>query len=435
MPKPAVAALVAATVSLCHAQPADPAARARQFVELLSKSDGAGASALLTAEMKTKLPPDKLSQIWQGLVTQAGPFRQFGDSRIEASGSVVFITCEFEKLKLDAQVPINKAGLVSGLNFGVHSEYTPPGYVKPSSFHEKDVIVGQGEWSLHGVLTLPNGIGPFPALILVHGSGPSDRDEALGPNKPFRDIAWGVASRGVAVLRYNKRSYEHPMSAKAANLTLNEEATDDAVSAAALLRSIPEINPKRIFVLGHSLGAVVAPRIGRADPAIAGIILEGGVARPYLDLLLTQIAHNQAADGPANGAEGKQVAELKQQIARAKDPDLKPGDPASGLPFGAPATYWLDVRGYRPAELARELKQPILILQGERDYQATMEDFALWKQALSDRKNVEFAVYPKLNHFFIAGEGVSSDAEYLKPGHVSAAVVEDIAQWIARQAK
>jgi pimeloyl-ACP methyl ester carboxylesterase len=192
----------------------------------------------------------------------------------------------------------------------------------------------------------------------------------------------------VAVLRSNKPVYEHPMSAKVANLTLSEEALDDAVSAAALLRGIPEINP----VLGHSLGAVVAPRIGKAGPAIAGLILEGCVARPYLDLLVTQIAHNQTLDGPANAAAEKQMEELKQPIARANDPDLKPGDPASGLPFGAPATYWLDVRGYRPAELARELKQPMLILQGERDYQATMEDFALWKQALSDRKNVEFKV-------------------------------------------
>jgi hypothetical protein len=436
MPKPAIAALVTALVSLCHAQPADPAARARQFVELLSKNDGAGAAALLTEQMKAKLPTDKLSQVWQGLVSQAGAFRQFAGFRIEASEStdVVFVTCEFEKLKLDAQIPINKTGLISGLNFSVHSEYALPAYVKPSSFHEKDVIVGQGEWSLHGTLTIPNGTGPFPALILVHGSGPSDRDEALGPNKPFRDIAWGVASRGVAVLRYNKRSYEHPMSAKVASLTLNEEARDDAVSAAALLRRIPEINPTKIFVLGHSLGAVVAPRIAKADPAIAGLILEGGVARPYLDLLLTQVGHNQTVDGPVSAAAEKQVEELKQQIARANNADLKPGDPASALPFGAPATYWLDVRGYRPAELARELKQPMLILQGERDYQATMEDFALWKQALADR-NVEFKVYPKLNHFFIEGEGVSSDAEYLKPGHVSAAVVEDIAQWIARQAK
>jgi uncharacterized protein len=437
MPKPAIAALVATAVCLCHAQTADPAARARQFLELLSKRDGAGAAALLTAQMKPILPPDKLSQIWQGLVTQAGAFRQFVGARIEASDSadVVFVTCEFEKLKLDARIPVNKEGLVSGLNFGVHSDYTPPAYVKSSSFHEKDVIVGQGEWSLHGTLTIPNGTGPFPALILVHGSGPSDRDEALGPNKPFRDIAWGVASRGVAVLRYNKRSYEHPMSAKVANLTLNEEARDDAVSAAALLRGLPEINPQKIFVLGHSIGAVVAPRIGKADPAIAGLILEGGVARPYLDLLLTQIAHNQTADGSANAAAEKQIEELKQQIARANDPDLKPGDAASGLPFGAPASYWLDVRGYRPVQLASQLQVPMLILQGERDYQATMEDFALWKQALSDRKNVEFEVYPKLNHFFIEGEGVSSDAEYLKPGHVSAAVVEDIARWIARQAK
>ena len=385
--------------------------------------------------MNASLPADRLQQLWPGIVKQMGEFKRFGDARVEPfdAAYVVFVTCEFEKFTLDARVPINKEGLVSGFNFGAHSDYTPPDYVKTASFHEKDVMVGSGAWALHGTLTVPNGTGPFPALILVHGSGPYDRDYTLGPNKIFRDIAWGVASRGVAVLHYNKRTFEHPIPfSKLESATVKEESVDDALLAAALLRGMPEINPKKILVLGHSLGGTVAPRIGKADPSISGLIIAGGAALPILDHFVPQAMVELAAKGPMTRADERQLERLKAQVERAQDPDLKPDMPALDLPLGASASYWLDLRSYHPDQVALGLKQPMLILQGGGDYRVTRDDLAVWQKTLNSRKDVSFKVYPKLNHNLIEGEGPSSNVEYRKPGHASVAVIEDIAAWINR---
>ena len=439
LPAAIIATLLSLTLaSLAQPQTPDAASRARQFLDLLAAKDGPGAASMLDSATKVMLPADKLAQVWQGLTGQAGAFRQFGDSRLEtnATGSVVFVTCEFSKLKLDARIALDAAGMVAGLNFGMHTEYTSPAYVQTSSFHEKELVIGNGETAVHGTLTLPNGTGPFPVVILVHGSGSYDLDYTIGPNKLFRDIGWGVASRGVAVLRYNKRSFEHPGQFSRTSLfTVEEEAVDDALLAAAKLRSMPEIDPHAVFVLGHSLGAMLVPQIGKADPSLAGLIAMAGAARPLLDVIVPQMIHNATLNGPMSAAAEKQVETVREQIARANDPNLKPDAPAASMPLGIPATYWIDFRGYRPTEIAKGLTQPMLILQGGRDYQIGVEeDFALWKTALAGRKNVEFKLYPKLDHEFIEGEGPSSDDDYLKPGHVSGAVVEDIAEWVKRAA-
>src|SRR4051794_36392117 len=144
-------------------------------------------------------------------------------------------------------------------------------------FTEEPVVVGSGEWALPGTLTLPTGTGPFPAVVLVHGSGPHDRDETIGPNKPFRDLAWGLATRGIAVLRYEKRTKEHGAKfVKENTYTLRSEVIDDVRAAVALLRSHRSVDPKRIFVAGHSQGAVAAPRVAELEPGLGGVILLAG---------------------------------------------------------------------------------------------------------------------------------------------------------------
>src|SRR5215831_9873048 len=161
---------------------------------------------------------------------------------------------------------------------------------KPSSnrFTEEAVTVGGDEWALSGTLSMP--IGPIAgAVVLVHGSGPNDRDETVGANAPFRDLAWGLADRGVAVLRYEKRTRAHAAQlATVETFTVREETTDDAIRAAALLRAHDRIDPKRIFVLGHSLGGTVAPRIAAEDRALAGIVIMAGSTRPLADVARDQ---------------------------------------------------------------------------------------------------------------------------------------------------
>jgi fermentation-respiration switch protein FrsA (DUF1100 family) len=148
------------------------------------------------------------------------------------------------------------------------------------------------------------------------------------------------------------------------------------------------------------------------------------------DVILEQYLYIFALDGTFSDAEKKQLEEIEQQIARVKDPELSIATPASDLPLGISAKYWLDLRGYSPPEVAKDLQQPMLILQGGRDYQVTTEDFEGWKIALSSRENVEFKLHPTLNHLFIEGEGPSAPAEYEIAGHVAERVIDDMANWI-----
>jgi dienelactone hydrolase len=293
----------------------------------------------------------------------------------------------------------------------------------PAGLSEREVTVGAQPWALPGTLTLPAGKGPWPVLVLVHGSGPHDRDETIGPNAPFRDLAWSLAQRGVAVLRYEKRTKAHPGAcAKAeATFTVWDETVLDAAAAAELLRGVKEVDPRRIFILGHSLGGYVLPRIAAKAPFAAGFISLAGSTRPLEDILLEQMTFL--------GAPEDQIAQVKLAAARVKA--LEPGkDPGGPLPLGIPAAYWLDLKGYDPAREAQALHQPLLILQGDRDYQVGAADLARWSKALEGRKNVRIRRFAGLNHLFMAGTGPASAADYLKAGHVDDAVVGEIAAWI-----
>jgi dipeptidyl aminopeptidase/acylaminoacyl peptidase len=314
------------------------------------------------------------------------------------------------------------------------AEYQPPAYGVRSTFREQEITVGAGtDWPLPATLTLPTGTGPFPALVLVHGSGPNDRDETLGPNKPFQDLAWGLASQGIAVLRYDKRTRVYPGKLTALpNLTVKEETTDDALAAVALLRKTEQIDRRRIFVLGHSLGGMLVPRIGLADQGnIAGFVVLAGATRPLEDEWVRQYEYIYGLTAPLTPKQKAEIEGYKQQAARIKQ--LTPADAGSTERLLlVPPSYWLDLRGYFPPDVALKLKQPMLILQGERDYNVTMDAFRDWQRSLDRRPNVTFKSYPKLDHLFLEGAGPSSDADYARPRNIPKYVVDDIATWIKK---
>jgi dienelactone hydrolase len=414
----------------------DRSAAAQEFVDLLVKGDYATAEQKLDATMKAALPASKLEELWGSLQKQAGAFQQQTGTRAsrEQGYDIVYVTCQFEQMTLDAKVVFDASGLIAGLFFAPAqtTSYELPAYVKADSFQEQEVTVGRGEWALPGTLTLPAGEGPFPAVVLVHGSGPNDRDETIGPNKPFRDLAGGLASQGIAVLRYEKRTrqYSAKMAAAQDTLTVKEEVVDDALAAVDLLRQTPGIDPQRIFVLGHSLGGMLLPRIGAADGKIAGLIALAGATRPLEDIIIEQQTYLANLDGDISAEDQSALDQLAEQVARVKDPQLDASVPATDLPLSIPAAYWLDLRAYTPAETAKALTQPLLILQGGRDYQVTSADFDIWKTALSPRANVQFKFFADLNHLFITGQGPSTPAEYQASGHVAEQVINDIAAWI-----
>lgn len=395
-------------------------AMAKKFVGLLTKGDFASGVAMFDSTMKAVMPEAKLRETWQGVVAQTGAVRNMPGVKTQKyrNYDIVLVTCQCEKTTFDTRVVFDEAGKIAGLFFAPTTvEYKLPSYVDRRAFREEEVIVGSGEWSLHGTVSMPGGEGPFPAIVLVHGSGPNDRDETIGPNKPFRDLAWGLASKGIAVLRYEKRTRElaSKLVALKTTFTVKEETIDDALAAVALLRNAKGVDAKRVFVLGHSLGGMLIPRIGKLDAGIAGFVVLAGGTRPLEDVILEQLTYIFSLKGPLSEENKTKLDEIRQEVDKVKN--LKTSDTSSSESFfAAPASYWLDLRGYDPPEVARTLRHPMLVLQGERDYQSTMKDFERWKLALQTRRNVEFKSYPKLNHLFFEGEGTIAPSEYEKLG-------------------
>ena len=420
----------------------DAIALAETLSDALIQGDFAGATKNFDDELKAALPEAQLKAVWQSLAVQVGAYRgKVGTPRVEAIEAYqrVTITLEFEQAMLDMRVVVNSStGHIGGLFFAPNQaalgeQYLPPDYADTSAFEERDVRVGPGAESLPGTLTIPKGSGPFPAVVLVHGSGPNDRDESLGPNKPFKDIAWGLASRGIAVLRYDKRTKTYgDKIATLKSFTVKDEVVDDALAAVELLHSTDGIDPNAIFVLGHSLGGMLAPRIAQADTRIAGILVLAGAARPLEDLMIEQTRYVLQLDGDLSAEDQKQIEVLEKQVA-----DVKALKLASPLPneaiLGAPPQYWLDLQDYDAVQAARALSRPMLILQGERDYQVTLDDYQRWRDALSSRPNVTLKTYPDLNHLFMPGVGKSTPHEYQLQGHVSVTVIEDMSMWIGQQ--
>lgn len=406
-----------------------------EIVDLMATGRHDEAVARFDATMKEALPADKLKATWEAIVGQVGAFRERAGTRTEKvqGYDVVFVTCRFENATLDAKVVLNAERQVAGLFFVPSKPAAEPSglpdYADPGRYRERDVQVGE-DWPLPGTLTLPTPGGEgTPAVVLVHGSGPQDRDETVGPNKPFRDLAVGLATAGIAVLRYDKRSQVHAVRlAAVTDLTVEGEVIDDAVEAVALLRSIEGIDPRKVFVLGHSLGGMLIPRIAARVPSVAGFIVMAGAARPLHEMMVLQVRYLAALDGEVSKEELERITALEREVARiaALGPDAAPGD----LILGAPASYWIDLQGYRPAEAARKIDRPLLILQGGRDYQVTREDYDAWRRALDDRPDVRFRVFDDLNHLFLAGVGPSRPEEYEQTGHVAKAVIDEIAAWI-----
>ncbi len=384
-----------------------------------------------TEKVKAAMGPKEAEQMWEGITSQVGQYRSeisAKPTKVTGFYSVQF-ACRFDRGKVRLRIVLDDSDRLAGLWFDrIDREvaYTQPAYVSSELFREEKGTVSAGRFPLPGTLTIPKAAGPHPAVVLVHGSGPHDEDETVGANKPFRDLAWGLASRGIAVLRYEKRTHKHPTATKPADWTLETETIDDALAAADLLRKRPEIDPKRVFVVGHSQGAFAAPFIAQRDPKLAGIILLAGNARSILDLVEEQTEYIVKVSGAADDETKKKVREVKEALAAIRAGRLE----GASEKLGMPAAHLERLHKLDPVGAAAGLRLPILILQGGRDYQVTKADFAIWKKQLAGKENITLKLYEPLNHLFIAGEGPSTPAEYEQPGHVDERVVADIADWI-----
>ena len=417
-------------------QAQDPAAVATRLLDHMAAGRYDDAEAMFTPEMAQAVPVARLKQVWESIPAQAGAAGARGDATVEPQqdADLVTVPLHYEKAELVAKIAVTGDGRVSG--FLVQPATQPVAEMpvpEDAPYIERELEVGEGERALPGTLAMPKGAGqapdePVPAVVLVHGSGPHDRDETIGPNKPFLDIARGLAEHGIAVLRYEKRSRARPQDFAGRAFTIDEEITDDATAAVTALRGMEGVDPQRVFVFGHSQGGMLAPRIAHQAGGVAGLVLLAAPARPLLDILVEQnIRLAVLDDAKTSDAERAAIEKLKMQVRAVRG---NAGASAEDLPLGLPAAYWRSTDVLDPVAEAQAADLPMLILQGTRDIQVVDADWQRWKRGLHGDEGVTFKLYDGLNHLGIAGEGEGSLAEYMRAGHVDARLIEDIAAWI-----
>lgn len=406
--------------------------RAQSLLQKLVHEDYAGFVAAGDTTMQRVFSAEQAKAAWTSATAKLGRFVNVEQADVQKRDAYwsVSMQTRFTEGKLALRIVLNDADQLSGLWFDrakPNVPYNPPAYVDRDRFDEVDVIVDAGDHPLPAKLARPEGDRSFPGLVLVHGSGPHDEDESIGPNKPFRDLAWGLASRGVAVLRYEKRPYRYPAAYPADQWTVDTATIDDAVAAFELLRKHPHVDPERVFVLGHSLGAVAAPQIAKRAPEAAGIILLAGSPRSLLDMIGEQVEYLAKVDGQYSDQERQEVEKIQTNLEKIRHGDFQDMGPVIGVP--AKILHHMHT-ALKPLETARELEIPILIIHGGRDYQVTDVDYKAWQNGLGRRANVRFARFQDLNHLMISGSGPSRPAEYEQPGHVDQHVIQLLIKWI-----
>lgn len=397
----------------------------------LARSRFAEARAGFAPVMLDAMNEEALATAWREMLGKAGAFQSILSVREDSPKDgyrTLVVTTRHAKAPMDVRVVYDKDEKVAGLWFSPGKvEWAPAPYAKPASFTEQALTVGTMP-PLPATLTLPKGVSSARAVVLVHGSGPNDRDETHGGVKPFKDLAWGLASRGIAVLRYEKRTMFAPNTLTGA-FDQDDEVTFDARAAVSLLAGRSDIDGKHIVLVGHGQGGSMAPRIARGEPKIAAIAVLAGGTRPFDRALVEQTRYLLGLSGVDEATRATRIELLRDELRRARsqgaDAEIVEVDGVK-----APRRYFRDLMTHEGHTIARELSIPLFVGQGGRDYQVTLEDFGGWKLALGASSDATIRLYPSLDHLFVRGDGPSTPDEYRWPGHVDGAVVEDLARWV-----
>ncbi|MEL7147981.1 MAG: alpha/beta fold hydrolase, partial [Bacteroidota bacterium] len=408
---------------------------ALKFIEYLSEEQFAKATAMFSPAVAEKLKEEQVTAIWKQINQQVGSFETVVKVDVTKKGEYeqALALCRFQNAHLNIRLVFDQSAQVAGLFFlpaeaptaatSTAPTYQLPQYADEKKYAEEETLLNTPVGDLKAIYTYPNEVENPPVIVFVHGSGPNDEDATLGPNKIFKDLAAGLASNGIASYRYVKRSKAYPASFSD-QMTIDDEVVDDAVKAVTAAKNLAG-GP--VFLLGHSLGGLMAPKIAMQASDLAGLILLAAPNRALEDLMIEQIDYIiKNAEGSASS---EQYLEMKKVAQRIQSGNFDSTTPKSEL-MNIPPSYWQDLTQYDPLKMIKRVKKPVLVLQGERDYQVTMVDFERWKSVL--KKRGTYQSYPKLNHLFFSGQGLCLPAEYGKKGFFDKTVLMDIVGWVTQ---
>ena len=393
-------------------------------------------------ETKDALSATRLGLTWSNLERESGDLDSVGAPETELFQDNIsyFQLCRFKKAAYELMLTYDSSGYVNMIRIipsRPKADYMWPAYAPDAKKYKAiKLTLVNGKYKMPGILTLPLAEKDVPVVIMVHGSGPNDKDETLGNTKLFKDLALGLAAKGIATFRYDKRTKVY--GGKSADdielLNLDEELINDAKEAVELMNTQNGINKKEIYVLGHSLGGMCAPRIATNNKKVKGIIMMAANARPLEVVVEEQLNYIFMLNDTLSTEEKETLNNYKASTAILKDSIRLALASPDELPLGLPTAYWVDLMHYNQVTTADKLNQSILLLQGARDYQVTIKDYTIWESKLKkNRRSARLILYPKLNHVFTESPEKSSPKDYDVRANVPDYVINNIAEWISRK--
>ena len=332
--------------------------------------------------------------------------------------------------------PIPLLLLLSTIVFG-QGDSTKVDYSAPpgAPFTAEEVMVTAKGYTLAGTLLLPkNGKRPLPAVITITGSGQQTRDEpipfpGLEKYRPMRQIAEALAGRGIAVLRVDDRGVGGSGGRDTLASVTTSGFADDVRTEVAYLRSRSEIDPKRIALVGHSEGGIIAPMVAATDAQIAAIVLLAGSGKRGDQISIEQLTYIlDNTPGVTPELKKQKLAEQQEIIAAVQS-----GGDLSKYPAQVRFPWTKEFWTYDPLTTIRKVRQPILILQGALDRQITAEQADMLEKAARDagNKDVTKQILPNLNHLFLTAKtGGVDEYSKLETSAIGDDVLKMLGDWL-----
>jgi len=422
--------LTSQKVKLSKSEEKDATSKALNLLHLIEDRKFTEALAGGTKTIKLLVSPKALEKAFNDLEKSQGKLSGFKTVGVEGYGDkkVVKVLLSFEKLSLLAVITIDSSGLIAGFRIkpagdAAASRWKAPSYAYPKIFEEQDLTLKTEEGTVRATISMPKGNIEAGVLFLA-GSGPADRDSTIEPNKPLKDLAWGLASKGVAICRWDKLSSE-TSAGLSEDITLEREYLPFAREGLAALkkRLSQRAADIPIFILGHSLGGI--------------ILLSAGAEKMY-NSALRQMRYLASLDQDPPLVTPEFLEVFSKQVAMVSQPDFNAQMPKEDMPLGAPASYWVSVKDYDQVAALKGFCGPVFIGQGARDYQVTVgEDLKIWLSGVDGRENVKHVVFENIGHLLLANKhtsgthsGLETPDDYTIEGHVDENVIVCIHSWI-----
>ncbi len=406
----------------------------RYFVE--EKYDS--VYARFDANMKQQLSKEYLETIWKQIESKYGLFETIKASQLLPNDELwmVDVVIGFVNQDVSAKITYDSTNKIAGIFFTplnkVSSFYKIPDYADTSVFYEKNIKFGIPGWELEGTLTLPkNNIGKPLVMVLVPGLGAHERDLTLGKNKIFKDLAYGLSSKGIATFRFDKRTYTYKNKmSKQVDVDFDDVIVDDVIAAVNMLANSEEVDKNNILVAGHSFGGYLLPEIIERSEHIKGAIFLAAPARHLTEVLKNQYDTMIMADGKVDENEAEFIEKFDIQIKNALNISKNDRILPKHLPLGLTASFWKYIDDYDLKAHKNKKGVKMLFLHAMNDEQVNDRDWEIWSEIYGNDKSCTMIKLKDLNHIFHKVTQNEDIEDNQKLRHVDKSLLEIIFKWL-----